>query len=585
VRLSILDCGAVADGVTKSTDAINEAITRVNEAGGGYVIIPPGKYVSGTIVLKSNVYLWLEPGSIIYGSMDNEELKVPCKSGRICNTQIYGEELYNSGILGHGIFDLRRQNYHTQPKRNGTPYMLVIKSSTNITLRDVELHNPGWFTISCENNTNVTFDGIVINSRDCMNGDGIDFGGSKNVTISNCKINAGDDAIGLKTGPVPCENFTITNCVISSNWAGIRIGPESSKDMLNITVSNCVFNDCSDGIKIQNFGGSHFEDFTFSNLNMVNVLRPFYFTYNPSHWWRGKTGTFKRVLISNVIARMDDVGKRPKWFENKVIIHGLPDYLIEDVTISNMHVLAPGGGKADDGSSAENEELLNFARFPDLMFQWEPYPCSCMYIRNAARVRMNNCVFEAAQPDERPAIVAQAVNGIRITGAELNGTDGLIRHCKVNDLKVIDSEGTVTEESPEYQKRWEAFRELSRKTEREFIENDAIITKLSQMKPLGTLTVPDGTGNEVELTFEHPGKEGYIKMERIAASPRVLVNGKEVFCWDRGEYYGHRIPIAVDISEGLVEGENTIKIILSGKDNDFEKKSIALYGGPIQNVQ
>ena len=355
MRLSILDCGAVADGVTKSTDAINEAITRVNEAGGGYVIIPPGKYVSGTIVLKSNVYLWLEPGSIIYGSMDNEELKVPSKSGRICNTQIYGEELYNSGILGHGIFDLRRQNYHTQPKRNGTPYMLVIKSSTNITLRDVELHNPGWFTISCENNTNVTFDGIVINSRDCMNGDGIDFGGSKNVTISNCKINAGDDAIGLKTGPVPCENFTITNCVISSNWAGIRIGPESSKDMLNITVSNCVFNDCSDGIKIQNFGGSHFEDFTFSNLNMVNVLRPFYFTYNPSHWWRGKTGTFKRVLISNVIARMDDVGKRPNWFENKVIIHGLPDYLIEDVTISNMHVLAPGGGKADDGSSAENE--------------------------------------------------------------------------------------------------------------------------------------------------------------------------------------------------------------------------------------
>ena len=117
MRLSILDCGAVADGVTKSTDAINEAITRVNEAGGGYVIIPPGKYVSGTIVLKSNVYLWLEPGSIIYGSMDNEELKVPCKSGRICNTQIYGEELYNSGILGHGIFDLRRQNYHTQPKR------------------------------------------------------------------------------------------------------------------------------------------------------------------------------------------------------------------------------------------------------------------------------------------------------------------------------------------------------------------------------------------------------------------------------------------------------------------------------------
>ena len=575
MRLSILDCGAIADGVTKSTDAINDAINKVNEAGGGYVIFPPGEYVSGTIILKSNVYLLLEPGSVVYGSMENEELMVPAKNGRICNTQIYGEDIENSGILGPGTFDLRRQNARTKPKLNGHPYMLVIRSSNNITLREVALHNPGWFTISCENNTNVLFDGIVINSRECMNGDGIDFGGSKNVIISNCKINAGDDAIGLKTGPTPCENFTITNCVISSQWAGIRIGPESSKDMLNITVSNCVFNDCSDGIKIQNFGGSHFEDFTFTNLNMVNVLRPFFFTYNPRYWWRGKTGSFKRILIDNIIAH---TGKRPEpgWFENMMIIHGMPDYHVEDIMISNMHLIAPGGGIDGGGSSAENEELFNYTRFPDLMFQWEPYPGSCMYIRNADRLRFNNCVFETELPDKRPAIAAQAVNGLKITNSEVFGTEGLLRHYRVDNLKIIDSEGYVTEESPEYRKRWDDFRAFSRQVEKEFIENDELVNKFNGMKTVSFI-VPDDAEDEFEFTFDHEGGEGYLKMERICASPRVWVNGKETYFWDRKNLYTYPITIGVDLSDCLTQGENTVKIKLEGKENEIKKKKIHIH--------
>jgi len=575
MRLSILDCGAVADGVTKSTDAINEAINRVSEAGGGYVIIPPGEYVSGTIILKSNVYLFLEPGSTVFGSMENEELMADCKNGAKENTQIFGEDLYNCGVLGHGTFDLRRENYHVKPKLNGRPGMIRFRECTNVTIKGVTLRSPGWFTILLRNNTNVTIDSIVLDSADCENGDGIDFSGSKNVTISNCKVSAGDDAIGLKDGG-PCENFTITNCVLSSKWAGIRIGPESSNDMLNITVSNCVFNDCSDGIKIQNYGGGRFEDFTFSNLNMVNVLRPIFITYNPSRWWRGKTGTFKRLLIDNVIARM---GKRPEpgWFEDMIVIHGLPDYHIEDVMINNMHVIAPGGGKEDDGSSAENEELFDYMRYPDLVFQWEPYPSSCMYIRNVSRIRLSNCVFETALPDKRPAIAAQSVNGIRITNTELNGTDGLIRYCKVNGLNITNSEGTVIEESPEYVKRLNEFAAFSREVEKKFIDNDNLLIKLGKMQQTETLAVSEPTLSEAEFTFDHQGGEGYLKIDGVLGSPKVFLNGKEIYFLNRKQYYDFVISVAVDLTDYLAVGKNVLKIKLEGVEDNFENKKIGLF--------
>ena len=575
MRLSILECGAVADGVTLCTDAINTAINKVAEAGGGYVIVPPGEFVSGTIVLKSNVYLFLEPGSFILGSMDINDLEVAGKT-RNHLTQIYGEEIDNSGILGHGTFDLRRANYHTKPKLNGRPLMIVVKNSTNLTFEGVTLLNPGWFTISCENNTNVKFDRLILNTRNCENGDGIDFNGSKNVTISNCKINAGDDAIGLKTGPTPCENFTITNCVISSQWAGIRIGPESSKDMLNITVSNCVFNDCSDGIKLQNFGGCRFEDFTFSNLTMVNILRPFFFTYNPSRWWRDKNGTFKRVLISNIIARM---GKRPEegWFEDMMVINGLPTCHIEDVMINNMHVIAPGGGVEDDGSSAENEELFNYTRFPDLEFQWEPYPGSCMYIRHADRVRLNNCVFETALPDKRPAIAAQHVDGLKITNAEVFGTEGLVRHYKVNGLSVVNSEGYVTGETPEYHARAEEFRKFTEKIEREMIANDDFVGRVNAMNRVADLTIPEGTEDTFEVEFDHDGGEAYLRMDRIRSSPRVWLNGKEVYFWDRNNHYEYPLPIAVDQSSAVISGKNTLKVKLEGQENNFETNTVSIY--------
>ena len=583
MNMYITECGAVADGVTMSTDAINATINKVAEAGGGYAMVPPGEYVSGTIVLKSNVYLYLEPGATIYGSMDINDFTAATK--RIgCKTMVLAEDLVNTGILGHGTLDLRRQGLGYTAE-HGRPCLVVLVDCENITLRGVSLINTGFFTIYSGHNTNATFDSLIINSEDCDNGDGIDFSGSKNVTISNCKIRAWDDAIGLKTHrpDAPCENFTITNCVLSSNWAGVRLGPETCGDMINISISNCVFNDCSDGIKVQLCENYRMEDLTFSNLNMVHVLRPFFFTSSScpmsgcSEGSRPRPGVFKRVLINNVIAHMTDE-KRKNWFEHMIVINGLPDAYIEDVMISNMHVVAPGG-RADDGSSAENEELINYTNYPDLVFQWEPYPGSCMYIRNAARVRLTNCVFETTLPDERPAIAAQAVNGLKIVNSEAYGGLKLLRHHRVDGLKVTECVGDVVEETPEYKERWDAFRDYSVRLEEGIIKNAALTDKVRVMNKVMSYTATEES--EAEFTFDYPGEEAYLYMNSICGSPRVWLNGKEIYFWNRWErvddsFYATRIPVAVELTGALKEGENTIKVKLEGLHNDFGNKNLLI---------
>jgi len=575
MELYITEFGAVADGVTKCTDAINETINKVAEAGGGYAIVPPGEYVSGTIELKSNVYLYLEPGATILGSMEIEDFRNTNR--RIsCKTLVLGDGLYNSGILGHGTLDLRRQNLG-YTKEHGRPCLVVIVESENITLRGVSLINTGFFTIYSGNNKNVTFDSLIINSEGCENGDGIDFSGSKNVTISNCKVRAGDDAIGLKThyGDAPCENFTITNCVLSSNWAGIRIGPETCGDMLNITVSNCVFNDCSDGIKVQLCENYHMEDLTFSNLNMNNVIRPIFFTSSSvpmghSDGIRPDPGVFKRVLISNVIAHMN-TRPEPGWFENHIFICGLPSAPIEDLMISNMHVVAPGGKKIDETNhSATVPELLRHTNYPDLIFGFEPFPSSCMYIRNAKRVRLFNCVFETKEADERPAIVAQAVDGLKMTQCDIMNCGGLLDHHAVSNLKMVDCEGAVTEPSDEYKALWDEFREKSVKLETEIYKNAKLVDRTNLMDKVFEATIPAEYSqeemNNFKFNYEYSGGEAYLRCPAIVGSVKLIINNKVAYYFDRtahGEYQ-FRVPFAHRIDEFLEKGENTIGFEFEG---------------------
>ena len=583
MRLYITECGAVADGVTKCTDAINEAIERVASAGGGYVIVPPGEFVSGTIELKSNVYIELEPGAVILGSMDKSDFHGGSKRHK-GSTLILGQDLYNCGVVGEGTLNLRRDKIG-YTKEHGRPSIIVFIDCHNITVRGISLIKTGFFTIYSVNNTNATFDSLTLDTTGCENGDGIDFSGSKNVTISNCNIKAGDDAIGLKTHwpDAPCENFTITNCNLSSKWAGVRIGPETCGDMLNISISNCVFNDCSDGIKIQLCENYRMEDLTFSNLNMVNVLRAIFMTSNScpmssqSTGVRPNPGVFKRVLMSNIIAHMP---YRPDkdWFENKIVMIGLPEAPIEGVMMSNIHVVTPGGGTADKGEGVRVPELINNGNYPDLLFEFPQFPCSSMYIKNASGIRMSNCVFETVDPDERPAIVAESVEGMRLSQVESYNSAGLLRHYRVNNLRTFDCEGEITTLTPEFAASWDDFREKSLEEEARIIANANVCDEAKKGESVLETVMPEKGMTSQTVEFDYSDGRIILLSPKVNGSPRISVNGREVYYWNREavhEGYNFSCRMGFELTEYLTAGRN--EITLSLEKGSFGAKGIILY--------
>ena len=277
---SIKDYGAVGDGVTLDTKAIQTAVDSVAALGGGTVEIPAGVYLSGSVWLRDNINLHLNPGAVIKGSPDiNDYCAADCcpqNEGDIkCGDYMSGGHLIlgvgvsNVSITGTGRIDgnsdafLLDENGKRWSKKSKIPnrpgQMIWFVDSKDIRIRDVEIaDSPYWslFLLNCER---VWVDGCYVHTRrkdyHTYNGDGIDIDRCRYVTVSNCRIDTSDDCITLRasTGsrlenPIDCEWVTVTNCNLSSSCNAIRLGVGEGKihdavfSNLTISDTNQAFN-------------------------------------------------------------------------------------------------------------------------------------------------------------------------------------------------------------------------------------------------------------------------------------------------------------------------------------------------------
>ena len=203
---------------------------------------------------------------------------------------IYADGAENIAITGFGTIDGQGQKWwdvfrnHPEQLEYPRPKLISFDSCQQITLRDVSLVNsPSWTVnpILCQD---ITVDNIKIkNPADSPNTDGIDPESCKNVRISNCLIDVGDDCIAIKSGTeetkerVSCENITISNCQMLHGHGGVVLGSEMSGDIRNVTISNCIFQDTDRGIRLKSRRGRGgvIEDIRVNNLIMDNVICPF----------------------------------------------------------------------------------------------------------------------------------------------------------------------------------------------------------------------------------------------------------------------------------------------------------------------
>ena len=312
----VLSFGAVADGVTDCAPAIQAAVDAASAAGGGVVLLPAGRYLSGSVLLKSNVELRLEPGAVLISSLDEAQIRsFPSPPGEEAVDGWNGgfflgaRDAENITLSGQGTIDgqgglvFRDENvdsgFHECPLRVAAfrPRMILFENVRGLTVRDLTLKDAAFWTLHMAGCKQVRIHGIrILNDDRGANNDGIDPDCCQDVVISDCIVHTGDDAIVLKaTGPMskrygPCENVTISNCILHSRDSALKIGTETHAAIRNVVLSDCVVKDCSRGIGIWVRDGGTLERIQIRHL--TGAVRRYADAYDlpgaPGWWGKGE---------------------------------------------------------------------------------------------------------------------------------------------------------------------------------------------------------------------------------------------------------------------------------------------------------
>ncbi|MWV43893.1 glycoside hydrolase family 28 protein [Paenibacillus sp. HJL G12] len=423
---NIMDYGAHRNSPELSTEAIAAAIAAANSAGGGTVFVPAGNYHTGAIFLKDHIELRLSPGAVLSFSTNPEDYPVVQSRWegvlqQVHASCIFGMGLENVSVTGSGTLDGNGQPWWDK-KRNRPeelpyprPKLISLDGCIRVTIKDVTLKNSPSWTVNPIRCDNVTIDNIsILNPADSPNTDGIDPESCRNVRISNCHIDVGDDCIAIKSGTedtqerIPCENITITNCTMIHGHGGVVIGSEMSGDIRHVTISNCIFKQTDRGIRLKSRRGRGgiVEDVRISNIVMEDVICPFimnlYYFCGP----RGKdkyvwdkhpypvtreTPQFRRIHFANITAR--------KVHAAAGFLYGLAEQYISEVTFSDIEIsmaenAIPGRPAMMSGLPDMNNRGFYLGNVRDVQFRQvtiENHEGPAFYIENGENVEVLQC--------------------------------------------------------------------------------------------------------------------------------------------------------------------------------------------------
>lgn len=429
----VKEFGAVGDGVHVDTEAVQAAIDTCAKDGGGTVLLEQGDFLCCTLYLRSNITLFVDASASLVALPVQEAYPTDTHYNRYINEPdmnpcfIYGEDLENITLEGNGLINGNGQNF---PRQGGIarPMMIRLLRCKNVHLRNLRLHNSAAWTTAILDSENIWADGLDIHAQTNFNGDGLDFDGSKNIFVSNCRIDGSDDNICLQASSreYPVKNVHISNCTLSSVCAGIRIGLKSIGDISNVVIDNIVFeNIWREGIKIESSEGGKIENIKASGLIMHNVRRPIYILCNNTIASLGQTeypeiGSLEGVTIDNVRITEDEEMRNTHW-RFDVDIMGKPEFngirvdaeenhKIRSLTLSNIEMQVLGNVKKEDipekypivlDRRISDDEFCSGNYYPD----WSR--TAFMDIRNVKDLTLYNIKLRSDEKDERTPVILE----------------------------------------------------------------------------------------------------------------------------------------------------------------------------------
>ena len=461
--VNITKFGAVGDGKTLNTAFIQKAIDECNKSGGGRVVFPAGKYLSGTIVIKDNVILQLDKSALLLGSTnvaDYQNLD-PFTDGLGIDVGwalVVAVGAKNIAIEGEGAIDgqgaaLKAQQIITDARPEGQrwgrrPFLLRIVKCEGISIKGVSLFYSAAWTSHYFQCKKLNIEKIKIVSVGVAHNDGIDIDGCQGVRIKNCDVQSGDDALCFKTtsSKMSCKDIVVTGMRLKSNQAAIKMGTESMAAFEDIKISDCYIYDTKNGgIKLLTVDGAHLHNIEISGITMLEVRTPMLFRLGSrlSVFRKGQdrqqpTGMFENVVIRNVKATAADSAQlKPA---TGILITGVPGHCITNLTLENIEINLLGTGTAENARQLVPEAI---DQYPEVKTFGPTIPAYGIWARHVKGLKLINISFHIKNNDLRPAFVCDDGKDFEIADCSIpagTGAQTVIRLENVDGANIHNND-------------------------------------------------------------------------------------------------------------------------------------------------
>jgi Glycosyl hydrolases family 28 len=451
--------GAIGDGKTLNTIFIQKAIDECNKSGGGKVIFPAGIYLSATIELKDNVTLHLNKDARLLGTTDIEQYRNldPFTEGLGIDVGwalVVAVDAKNIGIEGKGAIDgqgskLKAEHILKDTRSEGQrwgrrPFLVRIVRCTSVTVKDITLNYAAAWTSHYFQSRDIQIENVRIVSIGVAHNDGIGIDGCQDVSIKNCDVVSGDDALVFKTtsSKMACKNIVVSGMRLKSSQAGIKMGTESMAPFEDIKISNCYIYDTKNGgIKLLTVDGAHLRNIEISDITMTEVRTPMLFrlgsrlnVFRKGQDIQQSTGTFENVIIRNVKAKASDSAQlKPP---SGILITGVPGHYITGLTLENIEIDLLGTGSIENSRQIVPEAI---DQYPEVKTFGPTIPAYGIWARHVKELKLKNITFHIKNNDLRPVFICEDGKDIEVTGWDIPATTGsqsIIRLENVEDAMI-----------------------------------------------------------------------------------------------------------------------------------------------------
>ncbi|MEU1273696.1 glycosyl hydrolase family 28 protein [Streptomyces sp. NPDC005799] len=417
---NVRDYGAKGDGSSNDSAAIDKAITAANAAGGGTVRFPSGTYKSkNTLHMKSHVTLQLDKGATLQGSSADTYDKAESNPydnyqdyghSHFHDAMIYGDKLTDIGFVGQGVIDGAGNLITGNPKSGEADKIISLTRCDGLRIGDgLTLRRGGHFAALINGCTNVTSDHLTIDTA--SDRDGWNVISTTNATITNATIHANDDALVFKSdyalgAKLPNGHVRVSDSTLGAKCCNaLMFGSETCGDFSDYQFENIRIDGADkSGLGMVSMDGSKISDVHYRDITMTNVHSPI----------MQKIGTRKRCGNSPGVGSISNVtydnitatGNSPSFSPT---LWGESGHRINGVTFTNVNITVPGGnGTMSTGVPSNDSTDYNPKSIGTR-------PAYGWYLHNADNVQFTDSSVKFASNDGRPAFIANAASGIRLT--------------------------------------------------------------------------------------------------------------------------------------------------------------------------